>query len=193
MSSQETRRLTKLVQACLLGEEDAWNQVVDLITPVVYAICRSMGLTREESLDIFGQVCYLLLKNLKNLKTPDRLVAYVATTTRREILGVARRSRLYDDIKESGLVDQKNKTDECPEASFIQAQNMEILIKALGRLPETESRLIWHLFLDENEPTYEEISKELNRPVSSIGPTRARALERLQNILKKTGYKFGVF
>ncbi len=193
MRDNNNRRLRELVQQCLLGDEDAWDKTVEVITPVILSICRSMRLSRDESLDIFGQVCYLLLKNLENLKSPDKLLSYVATTTRREILATRRKAQTLEEFKNSGLSTAVPQAESDPETSAERAQNLEILVAALLRLPEPESRLIWHLFLDENEPTYEEISELLGRPVSSIGPTRARILEKLRKILRKMGYRFGVF
>ena len=63
------------------------------------------------------------------------------------------------------------------------------LIKAIIELPEKEYKLIWYLFLDENEPSYDEISQKLDIPVSSIGPTRIRSLKKLKKILKRKGFK----
>jgi DNA-directed RNA polymerase specialized sigma24 family protein len=51
---------------------------------------------------------------------------------------------------------------------------------ALGRLSETDRRLLLLLHRDDS-PRYGEVSREVNRPVGSLGPTRQRLLKRLSH------------
>ena len=179
----------ELVDACLNGDESSWQELVELVTPAILAVCRMMRLSREESLDIFGQVCCILLENLKNLKSPEKIIGFVSTSTRREILRVIRRKKLFDSVEDrisETLVPAANKT---PEELYDETSEQEILIKAIMELPDKESKLMWYLFLDETCPSYEEISAKLDIPIASIGPTRIRSLEKLRRILKRNGYK----
>jgi DNA-directed RNA polymerase specialized sigma24 family protein len=41
------------------------------------------------------------------------------------------------------------------------------------------------LYFDPHEPSYEEVSQRLGMPVASIGPTRARCLEKLRKLIEK--------
>ena len=43
------------------------------------------------------------------------------------------------------------------------------------------------LFYDPNEPSYEEVGRRLKMPLGSIGPTRARCLQKLRQILEPAG------
>jgi DNA-directed RNA polymerase specialized sigma24 family protein len=43
------------------------------------------------------------------------------------------------------------------------------------------------LYFDPKNPSYEEIARALQMPVPSIGPTRARCLEKLRILLKRKG------
>jgi DNA-directed RNA polymerase specialized sigma24 family protein len=45
-------------------------------------------------------------------------------------------------------------------------------------------KLLTALYLDESEPSYAEVSRRLGTPVGSIGPTRARCLQRLRAVLE---------
>ncbi len=179
----------KLIERCINGDETAWEELVEKITPAILSVCRIMRLSADESLDIFGQVCYLLLQNLHKLKSSDKIIGYVSMITRREILRIIRRKQLFDnidtEITKSISVTKFKKPDELLE----ETKNLESLIKAVVELPEKEYKLIWYLFLDENELSYEEISKKLDIPVASIGPTRIRSLKKLKKILKRKGFK----
>jgi DNA-directed RNA polymerase specialized sigma24 family protein len=39
------------------------------------------------------------------------------------------------------------------------------------------------LYFDIDEPSYNDIARELSMPVASVGPTRARCLEKLKRLL----------
>ena len=189
MTNINNSEYNKLIERCIHGDESAWEELVEKITPAILSVCRVMRLSSEESLDIFGQVCYLLLHNLPKLKSSDKIIGYVSTITRREILRVIRRKQLFDAIDPEVTKSISVTKFKSPDDILHETLNLETLIKAIVELPPKEYKLIWHLFLDENEPSYEEISKKLNIPVASIGPTRIRSLKKLKKILNKKGFK----
>jgi DNA-directed RNA polymerase specialized sigma24 family protein len=41
--------------------------------------------------------------------------------------------------------------------------------------------------MGDNPPSYEEVSEALDMPIGSIGPTRARCLERLRRLAARGG------
>ena len=73
----------KLLVRCIQGDENAWEELVEKITPAILSACRMMRLSTEESLDIFEQACYILLHHLTNLKLSDKVIGNVSTITRR--------------------------------------------------------------------------------------------------------------
>ena len=61
---------------------------------------------------------------------------------------------------------------------------MKLRMKALvAALPDRCRALLELLYYAEDRPSYEEISRRLEMPVPSIGPTRARCLEKLKKLL----------
>jgi DNA-directed RNA polymerase specialized sigma24 family protein len=58
--------------------------------------------------------------------------------------------------------------------------------RALDRLEPRPRQLIELLFLTDEPPPYAEIAARLGIPEGSIGPTRARALDRLRRLLEST-------
>jgi len=60
-----------------------------------------------------------------------------------------------------------------------------MLERAVDELPERCQELIRLLYFDSAEPTYAEVSHRLGMPVASIGPTRARCLEKLRKFLQQ--------
>lgn len=182
--------LADIVKACVNGDKKAWARLLDLVSPVVFSICGRMHLSREESFDIYGQVCYLLLKNICSIRSANKLLAYVATTTRREIYAYCRRSRVFDYVEAEGLTDMPAGLEMSPDRILETTERSEILMNAMVMLPERDYWLLRTLFFDQSEPNYHKAARLLDVPVSSVGPIRARSLARLRNILKKKRFKF---
>jgi DNA-directed RNA polymerase specialized sigma24 family protein len=60
------------------------------------------------------------------------------------------------------------------------------LWRAFDRLPARDQALL-RLLVTDPQPSYQEISAALDMPIGSIGPTRARSLERLRVELARDG------
>ena len=148
-----------------------------------------MRLSQEESLDIFGQICYLLLRHLESIRSPEKLLGYVSTMTRREVLALTRRRGAYALLTEEELEPHAVEHPDF-DSRLEQSDERAMLMEAMLKLPARDYKLIYALFLDEKEPSYEQISEMLGIPVASIGPTRARILAKLQRWLRQKGFKF---
>lgn len=178
--------LADLIVRCRADEASAWQELIDLVSPVILSVCRKMSLSQEESLDIFGQVCYLLLANLGQLRSSDKLFGYVASITRHEVYSHIRRGRLFVEGGTGQAEESLVYDDSAQDEQLEEADRTKILMEALGKLSRREYELVKALFLDETEPSYQEISSRLGMPVASIGPTRARALAKLKRYLQRS-------
>ena len=190
MSSSPQSGLDRLVSRCCEGRDDAWHELIDLVGPVIFSICRRSKLTRDESFDIYGQVCYELVKGIKSLREAEKLLSVVATITRRQIYAFYQKMQLVSYLDDETLHQIADDRNDDPEEVYEQTQRRKLLEDALAELTEKDRRLLSALFLDQGEPSYKEIAATLKMPVSSIGPLRAKALQKLCRILKKRKLKF---
>jgi len=185
VSKETSSDLTALVNMCLQGNKRAWVELIDRLYPIINSICLSMRLPRDERFDIFGQVQLLLLKNLDSVKSPESLISYVATMTRREIREMIRKSNYFNHMRRSVIEEIYSSDVRTPDVILEKVQEGEILMGAVAKLPPNCHKLLKAMFFDQGQPTYKELSRMLGIPVSSIGPTRERCLKRLQNLLKE--------
>lgn len=185
--------LTSLIEACRRGDSAAWQDLLERISPLIFSICRDSRLSQEESLDIFGQVCYLLFKNIDRVRSADRIFSYVATIARRQIYDRFYKDRHLEFVESPEVYQDVDHAAAEPAADVAANRQRQILFQALSLLPTRDYDLLMALFFDQTEPTYEEIARQLDMPIASIGPTRGRALRKLQRILKRRGYNFVVF
>jgi DNA-directed RNA polymerase specialized sigma24 family protein len=72
------------------------------------------------------------------------------------------------------------------DLALLTAERDAALWRAFKRLPARDQALL-RLLTTDPAPTYEETGAALGMPIGSIGPTRARALERLRRELLGTG------
>lgn len=190
MAKRPPAKLTELIRQCQEGDERAWHKLIDLIAPVIFSICKDSRLSRDESFDIFGQVCLLLVNKIGSLRSPQKILSFVATITRRRVYTFYKRMQVvayYDDEMIDSLPDDAY---ENPDKIYEGIRNREIILDAMVSLPERDYKLIHALFFDESEPTYEEIASRLKVPVSSVGPLRAKALAKLHKVLKRRRHEF---
>ena len=67
-------------------------------------------------------------------------------------------------------------------------QRQEALTQGMATLGDRCRELITLIFLDQREPSYDDISEKLGIPKGSIGPTRNRCLQQLRIILEGLGF-----
>jgi RNA polymerase sigma factor (sigma-70 family) len=169
-----------LVRRVCDGDHEAWNQIVERYSPLVWSICARYQLSRPDTDDVGQGVWLMLVENIGNLRQPAALPGWLATTTRNECLRVLRTASRYDpdglpaDDLMSPDVDER-----AVEADLIAAELNGALRAAFAELPEACHTLLSMLIQDPS-PSYAEVSSALGMPVGSIGPTRARCLAHLR-------------
>jgi RNA polymerase sigma factor (sigma-70 family) len=174
-----------LISACKDGEEEAWDALVGRYERLVYTIPYRYGLTPTEVSDVFQSVWLALLRNLTNLRQPDRIAAWLVTTARRECWE-RRRGTNYKKVITTDLDSQiiKAKSDEpSPDELVSTFERHETLRQAMDHLDPRCRRLIHLLYFDPSIPTYADVAEMLSMPIGSIGPMRARCLKKLRKIL----------
>lgn len=182
--------LKRLIEKCCSGDEDSWHELLDLIAPTIFGLCRKSRLSREESFDVFGQVSLQLVNTIASLRSPEKIVSFVATITRRQIYSFYKKIQSLEFLDEQTMQSLADESQHDPEADFVRSSHRDILLDAMSHLSERDFRLIQMLFFDPEEPSYEEIARRLKMPVSSVGPIRGKALAKLYRILKRKGIEF---
>jgi RNA polymerase sigma factor (sigma-70 family) len=173
-----------LVRRAARGDQRAWDELIDEFAGLVWGIARAFRLDDADAADVSQTTWLRLVENLDRLQNPSRVGAWLATTARRQCIAylddAARVIPRGDDLPEpvGGAPE--------PVAALLTGERDEALWRALEHLPERDRRLLRMLMADPR-PGYTEISAALDMPIGSIGPTRARALERLRREAQRRG------
>jgi RNA polymerase sigma factor (sigma-70 family) len=179
----------QLVARCRTGDAAAWERLVRRYQRLVYTVARRAGHDEHAAADVFQAVFARLFEQLGHLRQPDRLQAWIVTSAKREALAMLRRQARTVPL-DAGDGDGDGDGAEAiaddgplPEQLLGDLQLLHRLRLALDRLDERCRRLLTLLFADDDERLpYEQVSRRLELPVGSIGPTRARCLGKLRGL-----------
>lgn len=169
----------RLVRASASGSEAAWHELVRRYSPLVLAVTRSYQLTIEDARDVSQIVWLRLVENLANLREPEALPGWLATTTQRECRRRVRRDRqvLPVDPQTDEAMQQSIPADH--DADILRAELRQALRDGLAELPERD-QLLLRLRAADPPKSYSEISQLLGMRIGSIGPTLRRSLDKLR-------------
>jgi RNA polymerase sigma factor (sigma-70 family) len=138
--------------------------------------------------DIFQNVSLLLWENLGQLRDRARLGAWLVITTRRECWRMMRQRRQNTVVLEERALDGILPPSPRSEDEFLVLERQSQVHAAIEYLEAPCRELLTMLFYADPRPTYSEIAQNLTLPEGSIGPTRARCLEKLMKILENMGF-----
>ncbi|MFG1796138.1 RNA polymerase sigma factor [Nocardia sp. NPDC049149] len=181
----EVLRTQKLVASCVNGNPAAWRALIDEYSPLVAAITRTFRMATHDREDAFQSTWANVVAHLGDLQSPERLTAWLATTTRRECLKQIKRNSRDIPIGDSVTLDTPDHESEATVHQVFRRVAGEEVRDAFRRLPDRDQRLLG-LLVSDNAPNYDSVSGLLGLPRGSIGPLRGRALNRLRGLLPES-------
>ena len=176
-----------LIQACRRGDNDAWENVLQRYERLVYFIPLSQGLSVEDAADVVQHTFTALLQSLDSLRDDSHLGGWLCTVARRQAWRLKKRGQLdgldvvdADAIRESaGLLGRR-------DSDHIERWEMaNWLNNGLTQLGDRCRELLIALYFEDEQPSYADLALRLNISTGSIGPTRARCLEKLRRVLQR--------
>ncbi len=181
--ARDDEDLTLVVAEASAGDGAAWEVLIQRFGGLVVAIARRCRLNDADVAEVCQTTWLRLVENLDRIEQPERLGAWLATTSRRESLRIATRRTVVSATDEVYLMadDGVDPLD----AGLLRDEQMAMIRLATERLPPRCQRLLGLLMGDDDLP-YKEIAEQLSMPIGSIGPTRGRCLDHLRQILAET-------
>jgi RNA polymerase sigma factor (sigma-70 family) len=136
-----------------------------------------------DAADVTQQTFCILLDNVDRLKPESRLGPWLATVARRHSWRVRARQKRETPEDPDALGERVEDVREGLPGSAGWEQ-LEWLHHGLSLLDERCRDLLTELYLRPESGAYEEVARLLGIAVGSIGPTRARCLERLRALME---------
>jgi RNA polymerase sigma factor (sigma-70 family) len=181
--------VVRLVRAAADGDSDAWKGIVQRFSGMVWAITRGYCPNSADAADVFQTTWLRLVEHLDRIANPEHVGSWLATTARRESLRVARTSTRTFPAEADSLVSLGHVEHHSPEQAVLEAEQ--------AMLDSERARQVWHAFRElparcqqllrvlmaTPPPSYAVVAAALDMPIGSIGPSRARCLDRLRQML----------
>jgi RNA polymerase sigma factor (sigma-70 family) len=183
-----TRSDAEIIDACLHGDDTAWQALVLKYKRLVYSVPVKWGLHPQDSVDIFQSVWMDCFRQLPSLRVMRTLQPWLIRVAVRKCYRFSQQSRARGEAPlEEEACDAV--LDEVTPASLIaELDRDQMLRSAIEKLSPRCREVIRCLFFEEPRPSYYAIASRLGLSENSIGFTRERCLHRLRRILKELGY-----
>jgi RNA polymerase sigma factor (sigma-70 family) len=174
-------RLASLLEGARHQQDGALDDIVADLSPLLWQVARAQGIDRAASEDVVQTTWLSLLRSLDDIRTPDALIGWLVTVTRREAWRVRDASRRQQPVDEAMFVSLRD-TDSAPDEQFVDHEGRRALWAAVNKLsPRCQELLRIVAFV--HRPNYDAVAEALGLPRGSIGPTRGRCLQKLRDLL----------
>ncbi len=174
-------RMADLLSAARAGSEDALGQIVNELSPLLWQVARSAGLSQGDAEDVLQTVWMRLVTHLDSINDAGALTGWLVTTTKREAWRVRAAGRKLLPADQDVFADLPDKGPGSEEQVIFEDQRRE-LWAAIGMLSRRCQELL-RIMAFAPRPDYATVAAALGMRVGSIGPTRGRCLAKLRALL----------
>ena len=173
----------ELVAACREGSEPAWAQFVERFGRLVYAAARRRGLSDADAEEVLQRTFEAAWKHIDQLRESDAVRGWLLTTAMRQCWRVGRATARTPISVES--IDEPHAED---ADRLQQLERQDLVRRALTQLGDPCKALLVAIFRRGQGRRYADVAEQLDLPVGSVGPSRTRCFQKLEDILGRLGY-----
>jgi RNA polymerase sigma factor (sigma-70 family) len=168
------------------GETRAMDELVRLMTPVLWHVVRAYGLDHALAQDVVQTTWMTLVRRHESITEARAVAGWLTTCARREAWRVSKLQRRADPT-EAEYLEPRLPPRESAEETASQVDESSRLWSAVRELNDRCQRLL-RVVAFEERPDYARLAKDLSMPIGSIGPTRQRCLGKLRALLQRKGF-----
>lgn len=182
----EPSEVADTVRRAAAGDKVAWEALIEGFSRMIWGVAIAHRLGPSDANEVAQTTWLRLLEHFDHIEHPERVGGWLAKTARNESLRMIRlRGRELPLGAEDGAVTWGTTATPTPEAVVLTRDRDRRLWSAFVRLDQRCQTLLRLAVLD--QPPYAEVASRLSMPIGSIGPTRARCLDRLRRLLNGPG------
>ena len=171
--------LATLLVAAQDGRPGALDRLIVACRPVITRHARRCAWRPSDVDDVVQDVWIRLVEHVGEIREPHAFVGWLRTVTARSASEIGRRSIRFVPTP----LDDERPGSASTEEQAVSAHERSVVVDAvraaLARLDDDDRQLL--LLLHRSDaPCYREVSRQVSRPIGSLGPTRQRLLHRLR-------------
>jgi RNA polymerase sigma-70 factor, ECF subfamily len=173
-----------VIEQVLLGNQEAFRELVDRYHGTIYRIAFSMSGNQQEAQDAVQEVFYRAYRNLKSYQPQWALTTWLRRITVNYMLDQRKKKK----VQTSSLTMEDDSMLEIhddhfdPREEFAKEEKQKKVFQALNNLPDKyrEVLVLRHI----EQLSYEEIAQTLSLPLGTVMTQIHRARSKLAEILK---------
>jgi len=167
------------------GDASAVDELVAAMTPVLWHVVRAYGHDRQSAEDVIQATWLGFVRLHQTIDDPQAVASWLITSARRGAAAHARTARRASPVQDETLHAVLPDAESAEELA-VGDDEASRLWRAVASVDERCRKLLRVVaFMD--RPDYQALSKDLDMPVGSIGPTRARCLAKVRRALTEGG------
>lgn len=163
------------------GDQRAWDDVVERFGGLVWSVARGYRLGALTD-DVVQTVWLRLAEYSDRIRNPDRLAAWLATTTRNEALRMVKKQQRSVSLAE--YPERSDQSVSTIDELVADGDTLAHVLEAFRALPAKDQELL-RLLCTVPPLDYATVAEMLDRSIGSIGPSRNRAIAKLRKLLPR--------
>ncbi len=180
-------QIAEMLLRARAGDRNAIGEIVERCSPMLRAVAHRYVTSQHDVDDVLQDVWATFVQNLDRIREPAATRGWLVRVLTHTAWRAQRRARRAEPAPLVGEELGAGVAACTPPAGTEETALQRVwceelrgrLTPALQALRPDDRRLVV-LLAGERAPDYRTVSRMVNRPVGSIGPTRQRALERLR-------------
>ncbi len=165
------------------GDASGMSALVAEVTPLLWAVARQQGASREAAEDVVQTTWLKLVEHATDIQDPQAVLKWLLTTTRRDSWNSGARARREAPASQDDVRDvEPDLVSPSPEVAALEDVDRSVVWSNVAQLSE-RCRALLRVIAFAQRPDYAAVAEALGMPVGSIGPTRGRCLAKLRAAL----------
>jgi RNA polymerase sigma factor (sigma-70 family) len=177
-----------LVQGCIRGDQQAWEELIDKYKRLIYSIPIKYGASSTDAADVFQAVCIEVLNSLPQLKSVGSLRSWLITVTVRQAYRWKRKQTSYIELDAMEPEVAAGLAWIPPVETLEQLEQEQIVRDVVAKLAPRHRELVQLLFFQQPPLPYAEVARRMGLATGSIGFIRGRCLDKLRTALVEFGF-----
>jgi RNA polymerase sigma factor (sigma-70 family) len=169
----------ELVRRFCAGDRSSVDELMAMFRPVVARAARRYVYSDHDVDDVIQETWMAFVAHAAAIREPERVVGWLRATATNVARRLATRNARVDVVENDAL----EGSDASFEEEFAALAEMESWRRAFELAVEqlsSSDRDLVRLLIDERGLTYATIGDLVDRPIGSIGPSRARVIDKLR-------------
>lgn len=166
------------------GDDQALDRLVHLLTPMLWHLARAYRVDTAAAEDAVQSTWLSLMRSADRIEEPQAVLRWLSVTVQREAARVSRSAARTQPTEPEHMPElmPDGPSAPSPEQLVLDRSSSSVLWRHVTELSDRCQRLL-RVIAFSDRPEYAALSRDLQMPVGSIGPTRARCLKKLRESL----------